>query len=244
DVLFLSFKHNFLQGHDFSVANVYNRPGARNAAVSSFLHALPLISDLAVVKGDFNLHSPLWDSAITKGSPTALSLYTSLSEAGMNLMNDESQPTWTNRRGSKSVIDLLFVSDRLLNLEPLVEVSLDDRGRSDHAIIACLFGSQLARPGRLYIPKDSEEEDEFCLFLGSILAAIPDLGDTLDVENTGQGLMTLIDEKWSSLSKTPITSRPHGASWWNDQCHAYRDAYNLVRSKENLKAYNAVTRKA
>ena len=63
DVLFLHLKHNFLRGHDFTVCNVYNRPGARNAAVTSFMQALPSFTNLAVVEGDFNLHSPLWDSS-------------------------------------------------------------------------------------------------------------------------------------------------------------------------------------
>ncbi|KAF8669463.1 hypothetical protein AX14_006046 [Amanita brunnescens Koide BX004] len=159
-------------------------------------------------------------------------------------MNDEGAPTWSNGRGSTSVINLLFISDRLCNLEPLVEVSMDNRGRSDHALLTCLFGSQLRRPGKPYIPKDSEEEDEFCYFMGTTLAAIPSLGEDLDVEETATGLSRLLTDKWNSLAKTPITSRPHGASWWNVECQAYRDAYNLVRSKENLKAYNTVTRKA
>ncbi|KAF8661440.1 hypothetical protein AX14_007234 [Amanita brunnescens Koide BX004] len=208
------------------------------------MQALPSFSNLAVVEGDFNLHSPLWDCAVTKGSPTALALYVTLSEAGLNLMNNEFQPTWTNRRGSESVIDLLFVSNCLLGIEPFTKISLGNRGRSDHAVISCLFSSQLARPGKPYIARDSEEEDEFCFFLGSTLASIPDLGPELNVEETGQGLSLLITEKWDSLAKTPITSRPHGTSWWNDQCQAYRDAYDLDQSKENLKAYNAVTRKA
>ncbi|KAF8634021.1 hypothetical protein AX14_010691 [Amanita brunnescens Koide BX004] len=67
---------------------------------------------------------------------------------------------------------------------------------------------------------------------------------TLNVEHVCRKLSVLIMEKWEKLAKTPITSRPHGTSWWNDQCQAYRDAYDLNRSKENLKAYNAVTRKA
>ncbi|KAF8696432.1 hypothetical protein AX14_001612 [Amanita brunnescens Koide BX004] len=244
DVLFLRLKHNFLKGHDFTVGNVYNRPGARNAAVESFTEALPSFSDIAVVEGDFNLHSPIWDDAVTKGSPAALALYVNLSEAGLNLMNDEYHPTWTNRRGSQSVIDLLFVSDRLLAQEPVVEVALDTRGRSDHAVLSCLFGAQVPRPGRPYIAKDSEEEDEFCFFLGSALASLPELLTTMGVEETCEQLSQLIADKWDSLAKTPITSRPHGASWWNDQCQAYRDAYDINRSKENLKAYNAVTRKA
>ncbi|KAF8662061.1 hypothetical protein AX14_007113, partial [Amanita brunnescens Koide BX004] len=216
DVLFLRLKHNFLKGHDFTVGNVYNRPGARNAAVASFMEVLPTFSDLAIVEGDFNLHSPIWDEAVTKGSPMALALYLSLSEAGLNLMNVDYHPTWTNRRGSQSVIDLLFVSDRLLAQEPVVEISLDNWGRSDHAVLSCLFGSQVARPGKPYIAKDSEEEDEFTFFLGSALASIPVLLSTMDVEETCQQLSRLIMDKWDSLAKTPITSRPHGASWWND----------------------------
>ncbi|KAF8647898.1 hypothetical protein AX14_008835, partial [Amanita brunnescens Koide BX004] len=224
DVLFLRLKHNFLKGHDFT--------------------ALPSFTDLAVVEGDFNLHSPIWDPNVTKGSPTALALYVSLSEAGLNLMNDDYQPTWTNRCGSESVIDLLFINDRLLGRKPLVEVLLDGRGRSDHAILSCLFGSQLARPGKPYIAKDSEEEDEFCFFLGSALVSLPGLMVTMSVEETCLQLSTALADKWDSLAKTPITSRPHGTSWWNDQCQAYKDAYDINRTKENLKAYNAVTRKA
>ncbi|KAF8678628.1 hypothetical protein AX14_004687, partial [Amanita brunnescens Koide BX004] len=113
-----------------------------------------------------------------------------------------------------------------------------------HAILSCLFGSQVARTGKPYIAKDSEEEDNFCFFLGSALASLPGLLLTTDVEETCQQLSQLIADKWDSLAKTPITSRPHGASWWNDQCQAYRDAYDINRSKENLKAYNAVTWKA
>ncbi|KAF8657539.1 hypothetical protein AX14_007870 [Amanita brunnescens Koide BX004] len=50
DVLFVHLKHNFLKGHDFTVCNVYNRPGAKNAVVISFLRALPSFTDLAVVE--------------------------------------------------------------------------------------------------------------------------------------------------------------------------------------------------
>ncbi|KAF8693787.1 hypothetical protein AX14_002279 [Amanita brunnescens Koide BX004] len=94
------------------------------------MEALPSFSDLAVVEGDFNLHSPIWDDTVTKGSPAALALYVNLSEAGLNLMNDDYHPTWTNRRGLQSVIDLLFISDRLLAHEPVVEISLNNRGWS------------------------------------------------------------------------------------------------------------------
>ena len=244
DVLILQLRHNFLKGYDFTVVNVYNRPARANAAVHSLLNILPSIPNVAVIQGDFNLHSPLWDAGIQRGSNAALHLYTEMSDCGLNLLNSEDEPTWTNNRGSESVLDLLFVSDRLCPLDPFVEVSMENRGRSDHALISCLFGTQLPRPGTPYIAKDSEEEDELCFFIGSILAAIPDLGHGLNVEDTCRHVSDQISGKWNSLAKTPITSRPHGTSWWNEECQAYRDAYNIARTKENLKAYNAVTRKA
>ena len=244
DILVLQLKHNFLKGHDFTVVNVYNRPARANAAVQSLLRVLPDLPNIAVIQGDFNLHSPLWDAGIQRGSNAALQLYSELSDLGLNLLNNEDEPTWTNGRGSESVLDLLFISDRLCPLDPFVEMSMDNRGRSDHALISCLFGTQLPRPGTPYIAKDSEEEDELCFFIGSLLAALPDLGPDIDVENAGKYISDQISNKWESLAKTPITSRPHGTSWWNDECQAYRDAYNLARTKENFKAYNAVTRKA
>ena len=48
----------------------------------------------------------------------------------------------------------------------------------------------------------------------------------------------------TELAKTPITSRPHSQSWWNEQCRIHRDAYNATRNPDDLKLYNAVTRKA
>ena len=235
---------------DIKSAPGYTHPGHKdailhaNVAVQSLLRLMPTLPNVTIVQGDFNLHSLLWDANIQRGSGVALQLYLELSDLGMNLLNNEDEPTWANGRGSESVIDLLFVSDRLCPLDPFVEMSMDNRGRSDHALISCLFGTQLLRPGTPYIAKDSEEEDEFCFFLGSLLAAIPDSELGPEVEGTCSRISGQISEKWSTLAKMPITSRPHSASWWNDECQAYRDVYNISRTKDNLKAYNAVTRKA
>ena len=37
--------------------------------------------------------------------------------------------------------------------------------------------------------------------------------------------------KWNELAKTPVTSRPHSQSWWNEQCRIHRDVYNAVTRK-------------
>jgi hypothetical protein len=69
-------------------------------------------------------------------------------------------PTWTNRRGFSSVIDLVFVNDALAPLFPDVFVNLEGRGRSDHALISLAFGTT-EHWGQPYIPSGEEEEENF-----------------------------------------------------------------------------------
>jgi hypothetical protein len=61
DVLVVQVTSNKLKNMDFTLVNVYNRPGAGNKAVLSLLQVAPTIANIAVIQGDFNLHSPLWD---------------------------------------------------------------------------------------------------------------------------------------------------------------------------------------
>ncbi|KAF8645578.1 hypothetical protein AX14_009208 [Amanita brunnescens Koide BX004] len=229
---------------DFTLINVYNRPGSGNKTIHSLLQVAPTMTNIAIVQGDFNLHSPLWDERITKGSGLATELFNGLSDCSLNLANDEGDPTWTNGRGSFSVIDLLFCNDRLVTLDPFLDVSLNDRGRSDHALISLLFGRQVPHPGRSFITKDSEEEDSWCDLVGSLLSALTDFVNVDNVEETCAFIVQEMTSKWAQLAKTPITSRPHSQSWWNEQCRIHRDAYNATRSPDDLKLYNAVTKKA
>ncbi|KAF8678629.1 hypothetical protein AX14_004688 [Amanita brunnescens Koide BX004] len=227
DVLIVQVTNNKLKNMDFTLVNVYNRPGSGNKAVGSLLQVAPTIANIAIIQGDFNLHSPLWDERISKGSGIATELFNTLSDCSLNLINDEGDPTWTNGKGSFSVIDLLFGNDRLVALDPILDVSLDDRGRSDHALISL-----------------TEEEDSWCDLAGSLFSALNGFVDKNNFEVTCAFLAREITTKWDELAKTPVTSRPHSQSWWNDQCHIHRDVYNVTRSPDDLKLYNAVTRKA
>ncbi|KAF8666335.1 hypothetical protein AX14_006486 [Amanita brunnescens Koide BX004] len=227
DVLIVQVTNNKLKGMDFTLVNVYNRPGSGNKAVGSLLQVAPAIANIAVIQGDFNLHSPLWDDRISKGSGIATELFNTLSDCSLNLINDEGDPTWTNGKGSFSVIDLLFCNDRLVALDPLLDVSLDDRGRSDHALISL-----------------TEEEDSWCDLVGGLFSTLNDFVDKDNFEVTCAFLLREITTKWNELAKMPVTSRPHSQSWWNDQCRIHRDVYNVTRSPDDLKLYNAVTRKA
>ena len=206
DVLVVQITNNKLRNMDFTLINVYNRPGSGNKAIHSLLQVAPTITNIAVVQGDFNLHSLLWDERITKGSGLATELFNGLSDCSLNLGNDEGDPTWTNGKGAFSVIDLLFCNDRLATLDPFLIVSLHNRGRSDHALISLLFGCQIPHPGRPFITKDSEEEDSWCDFVGSLLSALTDFVNVDNVEETCAFLVQEMTSKWTQLAKTPITS--------------------------------------
>ncbi|KAF8698402.1 hypothetical protein AX14_001136 [Amanita brunnescens Koide BX004] len=239
NVLVLCVRHNLKRSNFFNLVNIYNRPGTRHSAVLSLLTIIPVLSNVAVVQGDFNIHSPLWDPAITATSGLAEQLFGTFSDLELNLTNDEGDYTWTNRQGHASVIDLIFCNDLLARLSPQAIIDLSGRGRSDHAVMFLSFGRQTPHWGRPYIARDSEEE---AAYLADIAAAF--VANTLSDSNTAcTNIALAVQAAWSAHSKLPRTdSNPN--SWWNDDCQSAKDHYTLHRTRANLAAYNAATRRA
>ena len=110
NVLVLCVRHNLKRSDFFHLINIYNQPGSRHSTILSLLRVAPTLSNLAIVQGDFNLHSPLWDPAISHTSGLGERLFHTFSDLELNLTNDEGDATWTNRHGSLSVIDSFSVT--------------------------------------------------------------------------------------------------------------------------------------
>ncbi|KAF8673055.1 hypothetical protein AX14_005435, partial [Amanita brunnescens Koide BX004] len=223
----------------FHLVNVYNQPGSRHAAINSLLRVTPSLANLAVVQGDFNLHSPLWDPAISSHSGLGERLFNTFSDLQLNLANDDGDATWTNRHGASSVIDLLFYHDLLARVSPQTLVDLEGRGRSDHAILFLAFDKQSPHWGRPYIARDSEEEAAYLHDLARSIIAYAGL----DPESAGNKIMNAASIAWSTHSKLPrVDSNPN--SWWTNDCQLAKDKYLLHRSRANLASYNATTKMA
>ncbi|KAF8701567.1 hypothetical protein AX14_000387 [Amanita brunnescens Koide BX004] len=238
-VLALCIRHNMVPSLFFHVINVYNRPGTHHSAVESLLRLAPTLTNIAVIQGDFNLHSPLWDPAYSNASGLGERLFYSLSDLEMNLANDDGDATWTNRHGARSVIDLLFYSDILARVSPQTIVDLASRGRSDHAIIFLAFGKQSPHWGRPYIARDSEEEAAYLQDLANAIITSCHLEPNI----AGDNILALANTAWTTHSKTPrVDSNPN--SWWTDDCQLAKDKYILDRSRTNLAVYNATTKAA
>ncbi|KAF8696579.1 hypothetical protein AX14_001505 [Amanita brunnescens Koide BX004] len=158
NVLPVTLKHNIMASCSFTVVNVYNPPRTRNSAIRSLMDLIPRLPDAIVIQGDFNLPSGIWDPSRNNSSPLSVDLFNHLSDEGFGLSNDEGAPTWTNRQGSFSVLDLVFIKDSIATLEPDTFVNMDGRGRSDHTLLSLAFGTT-EHWGRPYIPSGEEEEE-------------------------------------------------------------------------------------
>ena len=188
NILILCVRHNLRHSDYFHLVNIYNRPGSHHSAIESLLRIAPTLSNLAIVQGDFNLHSPLWDPTVSsESSHSGLGeqLFNTMSDLQLNLTNDDGDVTWTNRQGASSVIDLLFCHDVLARISPQVLVDLEGRGRSDHAILFLAFDKQVPHWGRPYIARDSEEEAAYLQDLASAIVVNADL----DPESAGNNIM-------------------------------------------------------
>ncbi|KAF8683032.1 hypothetical protein AX14_004370 [Amanita brunnescens Koide BX004] len=101
------------------------------------------------------------------------------------------------------------------------------------------FGRQTPHWGRPYIAHDSEEE---AAYLADIAAAFV-ANAPFDPDAACANIALAVQAAWSTHSKLPRTdSNPN--SWWNDDCQSAKDHYILHRTRTNLAAYNATTKRA
>ena len=201
--------------------NVYNPPRTRNSAITCLLNVLPRFNDILIIQGDFNLHSGLWDPSRVNSPPSTIEFFNRLSDHGFGLANDEGAPTWTNRRRSFSVLDLLFIHDSASILEPDTFVNLDGRGRSDHALITLTFGS-------------------FCQDLSKSIrlrASVSNMETAINL--IGQDILN----SWNANSKMPRVGASH-TTWWTAECQNAKDTYLASRTQDNQKAYDTATKNA
>ncbi|KAF8668223.1 hypothetical protein AX14_006194 [Amanita brunnescens Koide BX004] len=245
NVLPVTLRHNLIASCSFTIVNIYNPPKTRNSAVASLVRLLPRLNDALVIQGDFNLPSGIWDPTRNNSPPTSVDLFNHLSDEGFGLVNDEGAPTWTNRRGSYSVLDLVFIKDSIHDLEPDVFVNLEGRGRSDHALISLAFGTT-EHWGRPYIPTGEEEEDRFVSDLSASIrrstAAITTATNT-NVESIVESIGQDILASWNRNSKTPRIGSM-STSWWTAECQQTKDAFLADRTRENQRIYDSATKRA
>ena len=147
-----------------------------------------------------------------------------------------------DKAGSFSVLDLIFIHDSLVPLEPDAFVNMEGRGRSDHALLSLAFGTT-EHWGRPYIPSGEEEEDRFVQDLSDSIRRRTDTLNTHGVEEVVAAIGQDIQNSWDRNSKTPRVGTG-STTWWTAECQRAKDHFLSSRTRENQKLYDVATKKA
>lgn len=122
------------------VMNIYN-PN-RNITTDELIHYSEQLGNRAMIIGDFNAHSPIWDGR-SRSNYTGRSIERFFEFSLFGIVNDYNSPTYIDKRtGTTSCLDLCLTSYNLLTIGEVVRGA--DIG-SDHFPIQCKFGTKLIK---------------------------------------------------------------------------------------------------
>ena len=214
---------------------VYNPPRTNNSAIKALCMNLESIPNIAIIQGDFNLHSHDWNPAIIDAPDIANDLLNVITLSGLSLINTDGTPTWHHPSGRSLVIDLLFCHNSLLShYHSCFLNNKEGRGSSDHSIFFFNFQKRTDYYGDEYIEQDSEAESEF---LQKIANRIINESDNNNVEEAFHHIYAESHSAWlQHASRAKLGSNP--TRWWDNDCQDAKDAYEEFRSNDNKKAYH------
>ena len=211
-------------------------PRTADRVVKALLRLMPLIKDLKLLVGDFNIRSVEWDPSYPRTHELAANLMAACTVQDLDLVNDNGEPTWHHTQHQGSVLDLLFVSNAWLrNSRVLFQNDKLHRGSSDHSILRLSLGKMDHGTGKQFIPSDSDEEEAFILAIYDTLvnaASSPSLGAQASFDQ----LYECIALAWSANAKTPKAgSNP--THWWTQECELAKHIYEHTRNSDDHKIY-------
>ncbi|KAH9854856.1 Endonuclease/exonuclease/phosphatase [Lenzites betulinus] len=227
-----------------SILNIYN--DTQNSAIEYLCDIAERLPDIAIMGGDYNTHSRVWDpdyppdSAARTGE--VLDLHARL---GLRLLSPPSVPTHFPHRQSfrPTVIDLVWVpSDRPPELYDL-RVAPEERGLSDHAVLhARIPAGQWSIEGAPTITPKSDEEKAFLTDVtAAVLARLPPdfpLATMAELATAVDTLFGCVHDAWNAHAQ-PSRVCSKSKLWWDGSCSAARD--NLTRARHRLEEARRTT---
>ncbi|CAA7264635.1 unnamed protein product [Cyclocybe aegerita] len=200
--------------------------------LAAHVHSLPPFIYMA---GDFNCVSTTWDDYEHGESSTAISLWDTASQIGLEWARPSNHgPTRIspNPNQRSNVLDLVFLApSEILISMPRLEHNL--QGPSDHVPICTDLdiGPEPPGSGRRTIKPGSEAEKSFISDILRDLAAIPvaALATKEGVEALADAIATAFSDAWlAHLTESKPTKR--SKSWWTEECSETFRVYQLSRS--------------
>lgn len=214
------------------IANIYN-PN-KNIYVPEFEYYLELLGTKFILIGDFNAHSPLWDS-MERSNITGRNIELLLENHNVSILNQLGTPTYIDyRTGRTSCLDLCLVSNNLAN------IGLLTRGKdvgSDHFPIQCSFGtgaekSNMSTNGRWNLKKARWKEwyKELCV-------ETEDMYWPADVESMNENIKeNIINVSKNYIPKSGGIKKHHrNTPWWDANCQEAVE--NRRKAKKTLSSH-------
>ncbi|GJE94382.1 hypothetical protein PsYK624_105510 [Phanerochaete sordida] len=241
-----------LPSGEFNFINCYN-DSRTHSAVAAILDQADRLPNLAFMVGDFNLRHAMWMKPAPNGrrqrpfAHTAAAndlIQLATTELQLRLLNDPTgPPTWMshNPRVLPGVLDLVWVDDTLGAFDAL-EVLMDHRFRSDHAILRWSMPLAPTITREPTIGRNTAAATAYLQDVSDGISALPTEFETKDdVEAVGEMLQSVLDRAWASHAKTPRQCGK-SKSWWDVDCAAR--ANTLRRERKALAEARRAKRQA
>uniref|UniRef100_A0A2P2HZJ0 RNA-directed DNA polymerase from mobile element jockey-like n=1 Tax=Hirondellea gigas TaxID=1518452 RepID=A0A2P2HZJ0_9CRUS len=125
---------------NIDILNIYN-PNL-NVTFEEFNFYYSQLTERAILIGDFNAHSPLWENRL-RSNFTGKSIEKLLETTGMGLLNEYNVATYIDRRtGTSSCLDLCLATYNIL-IKGVIHRGADLG--SDHYPVECRFGTRVEK---------------------------------------------------------------------------------------------------
>lgn len=154
----------------------------------------------------------------------------------MVLINKKNQVTWqsNNEDIRPRVLDLVWVAEDIQQHVSELKVNLEDRIRSDHAILSFTMAKQAPADDKFSIPRNSKQELEYIASLrnlfNSIAESLTELTTIDNIRDFEQQLETGMKEAWTAHA-TRRKPSAHSKSWWNAECSSLAKQIREVRTQ-------------
>ena len=200
------------------------------------------IHNLLIMTGNFNIHNSLWDLSFSHHLTISDNLIVIADSFNLDLSISTNQvPTryLNNLNDSNSVIDLMFLHSRLIELNNHL-IHLDWHLTSDHAPLTITISivEESVISFKHSIIKNSKEEVAFIKDATISIRNLntSNLSDINSLENIVNTLANNVEHAWEKNSKT-INIMRYSKSWWNKDCSRDLRNYRLSRNLEDWKTF-------
>ena len=195
----------------FYLYNIYNQPSC-HYDLQNLPQIIPNITDDFILVGDFNAHSPIWDSFCTEADSPGNKIEHMIDHHNFCLLNDGDISTYfSNSHGCFSSIDFSICSSNIV--DKFEWNVLDDPYTSDHFPILI---SLLAHTPTPRIPRYKLEKADWDRYKCET-SQIPPLSPLEDHDDIATFFTNfVITAANKSIPKSSNVPKKHSVPWWSD----------------------------